>query len=109
MQNSDARVRIRRRALADAAFVVLVTFLVSIPVAQTHDSLLVGIATASIGLLFFMVRRSSDLARVADAVRADRLRLEGKGMSLADWRAGKPMPTWSERRAGPARRTPEAA
>jgi len=102
MQKSDARTKIRRRAIADAAFVVLVTFLVSIPVTQAHDSLLVGIATASVGLLFFMVRRSGDLARVADAVRADRLRLEGRGMSLGDWRAGKPLPNWSERRAGPA-------
>ena len=109
MQKSDARIRIRRRALVDAIFVVLVTFLVSTPVAQAHDSLLVGIATASVGLLFFMVRRGSDLARVADAVRADRLRLEGRSMSLADWRAGKPLPSWSERRDGAAGRQPEGA
>ncbi len=109
MQKSDYRNRIRRRAVADAFIVILLTFLVTIPVAEAHDSLLVGIAAASVGLLYFMVRRSTDFSHIAAAVREDARRLSGKGMSLSDWRDGKPLPPWAERMSEPVRQDSEPA
>lgn len=97
-QKAEIRRKIRRRALQDAAFVILVAVVVSQPVASAHDSLLVGIAAVAIGILFFMVRRSRDLQLFVQAARRDARRLSGGGISLQEWHGGAPLRPWSERR-----------
>lgn len=100
MQKARIRRHIRRRAWMDAALVALAAFAVSQPVAEPHASLLVGIAAVSVGILFFMVRRSRDIAHFVEGARSDAQRLSGGGISVAEWHKGAPLAPWAERRLG---------
>lgn len=101
MPRSDFRRYIRRRAVMDALAVVLTAFAVSQPVANPHDSLLVGIAAVALGILFFVVRRNRDLEAFVAAGRHRQQALEGGGISLAQWHGGKPLLPWQQRRTMP--------
>ena len=98
MQKARIRRHIRRRARMDAALVALAAFAISQPVAEPHASLLVGIAAISVGILFFMVRRSRDMAHFVEAARSDARRLSGSGISVAEWHKGTPLAPWAQRR-----------
>jgi hypothetical protein len=92
---------IRRRAAIDGVLVVTVTLAVAMPVSNAADSLAIGMAAVSIGILFFMLRRRKDFAVLARASRLREQALAGRGMSLADWAAGKPLAPWNERAMAP--------
>jgi hypothetical protein len=89
--------KIRRNAVLDAGVLVGATVLVTLPVADMHQSLLAGIAAASLGLLIFVIRRGNDLEQLARANRKRAAHLSGKGISLKDWHAGVPLDGWAER------------
>ena len=64
----------------------------------TYEGLLWGMLASAAGILIFLYRRERDLGALA---RADDWReeaLRGRGMTLADWRAGKALAGWNERR-----------
>jgi hypothetical protein len=95
-----ARVRaIRRRAVVDAAAVIIVTLAVSMPVSNPADSLAVGMAAVSVGMLLFMLRRRNDFTVLAQAARLRERAVAGRGLTVAQWAAGAPLPPWTEREA----------
>lgn len=96
---SPLRRQLRRRSIMDIGLGLVAvgsaTFLGDTP----HEQLLAAVAVASLATIWYLVRRHQDL----DAVRRDRMRradaMRAHGMSLADWKAGKDLPAWSERKA----------
>ncbi len=96
------RRHLRKRALLDAIAIALAAFAVTQPVANPHDSLLLGIATVGLGMMLFIVRRNRDFAHFVQAVRQRERALDGSGISLAEWHQGKPLRPWQERQPAPA-------
>lgn len=91
--------RMRRRATIDAALLIAFLLLVCQLSGSTAELLRNAIAAAAIGMLLFVLRRGHDLAALA---RADRWRddaVRGRGISLADWHAGRQLSPWAERRS----------
>lgn len=92
------RKRARRRATADMLLIAATVPSVALLGADGEATLMLGVAALSIGILFFVIRRSRDAVAIA---RADRWRAEavaGRGMSLEEWRAGKELAEWDDRR-----------
>lgn len=90
--------RLRRRATMDAALLVVFLLLVCQLSGSTAELLRNAMIAAAIGTPLFLWRRGADLAALA---RADRWRddaVRGRGISLADWHAGRDLSPWAERR-----------
>lgn len=89
---------LRRRALVDAAVIVAIAILVSAPAANIVDSLMIGVAAISIGMLLFVIRRGNDLTALARAGRWREEAVAGRGLTLEQWRQGTAVAPWAERR-----------
>lgn len=94
------RRQMRRRAAVDAVMILLATAGASLLATDSHDKLLSGLAVLSVGILLFVIRRSGDVSRLAEAGRWREEALVGRGLSLAQWHAGVPLPEWERRTAG---------
>ena len=90
--------QILRRAFADIALLVLIVFIASQFGRTAHEALLITLLASSAGIFLFLHRRGRDLARLsrADDWRAEAL--EGRGLSLEQWRAGQSLAGWEDRR-----------
>lgn len=90
--------RARQRALADAALLVLLIAAAMLFARNADEAFVFGLLTASAGIIVFLYRRGRDLDALsrADGWRSDAI--EGRGLSLADWRSGAPLPGWKDRR-----------
>ena len=90
--------RARRRALTDLGLLLLFVAAAALAAGDAHQALLNALLAAAAGILAFLHRRGRDLCALAraDHWRADAL--EGRGLSLSDWRDGAPLPRWAERR-----------
>lgn len=62
-----------------------------------HTQLRLTIVAAGFALLAFMIRRSQDMADIRADLRARDAALAGRGISIADWHAGAPLPPWEKR------------
>lgn len=90
--------RARVRAAVDAALLALAVGLAALFGESAHEALLLALLASSAGILIFLLRRGRDLGALA---RADRWRadaVEGRGLGIAAWRAGDPLPGWADRR-----------
>ncbi len=96
-QERALRRRLRRRAALDALLILLTTAGASLMGADSHNRLLAGLAVLSVGILLFVMRRGEDVARLVDAGRWRDEATAGRGLSIAQWHAGVPLPEWSER------------
>ncbi len=84
--------RARRRATVDALLLAAATVGAAALPADPVRGLKAAALLLAAGLLLFLWRRGRDLDAVARA-RADTARaLKGRGLSLADWHAGRPLP-----------------
>lgn len=95
----EARRRLRQRALVDGLLLGAGVAATTLLFSDLADRLLAGIAATGGALVIFLARRDQDLTRAAEAARAARSAMEGLGIPLTDWHAGRPLPAWSERRA----------
>lgn len=95
--------RIRRRARLDAILVMLATVAAAYLGHTTGESMMGATAALSLGVLFYVIRRDRDLSRFARHERWRDLALEGKGVTLAQWKAGLPLEPWPRRETGPDR------
>lgn len=84
--------RARRRARAEGVLLALTTVGVALCWPDPVSGLTAAALTLSAGLLLFLWRRGRDLDAVARARHAESRALEGRGISLADWHAGRPLP-----------------
>jgi hypothetical protein len=90
--------RARVRAAADTVVLALAVTLAALFGESAHEALLLALLASSAGILIFLLRRGRDLGALA---RADRWRadaVEGRGLGIAAWRAGDPLPSWDARR-----------
>jgi hypothetical protein len=83
--------------MLDAVMILLATGSAGLLADGTHDRLLYGLATLSLGILIFVIRRSQDVTRLVAAGRWREDALAGQGLTLAQWHAGVPLPEWSRR------------
>lgn len=91
------RRRLRRRAVAEAGLVGLAVLLAGFVPAAPLDGLRLALVALSLGLLVFVIRRGRDLAALARLGEAQRTAVEARGIPLADWQAGAPLPAWHQR------------
>lgn len=90
--------QVLRRAFLDIALLILMVVAASQFARTAHEALLITLLASSAGILVFLHRRGRDLARLS---RADDWRaqaLEGRGLSLGQWRAGQSLAGWEDRR-----------
>ncbi|MFA7441549.1 MAG: hypothetical protein WCZ66_11365 [Sphingomonadaceae bacterium] len=92
---------IRRRTIVDAALIVGVTIIVSAPAGDPLRALGFGALAVVVGLVYFVVRRSNDLAALVHAAEWRDADVADKGVSLAEWQAGAVLAPWVERSAHP--------
>lgn len=88
----------RRRAAVDFLLLIGGTFLASLAGNTAYEQLLAGTAAMSLGILVFVIRRGHDLTALARHDRWRRDAIAGRGLTLADWSAGAPLPSWEDRR-----------
>lgn len=91
------RRRLRRRAIIDALVALLLLPSVMLLSADPHTQLRFLIVAAGFAILAFMIRRSHDLAMFRADLRLRQASLAGRGISIAEWHAGKPLPPWDQR------------
>lgn len=92
-----SRRRLRQRALADALMLTAGVAAAPLLFTELPDRLLAGIAAAGAALVVFLARRDQDLAAAAEAARAARHAMDGRGISLSEWHAGAELPAWAAR------------
>lgn len=94
---SPVRRYLRRRSAMDVAIGVVAVLLSTLIGSTPHDKLLAAVAIASLATIWFLVRRHQDL----EAIRQNRIararEMQDRGISLAEWKAGQPLPPWDER------------
>lgn len=93
--------RIRMRARLDAILIVLLTVAAAYLGHTPGESMIGATAALSLGILFYVIRRDRDLSRFARHERWRDRALEGKGVSLAQWKAGAPLEPWPRRETAP--------
>lgn len=84
--------RARRRAALEGGLLGLLTLAVAAAAEDPVDGLLSAALLLSAGLILFLWRRGRDLDAVARARAQAARSLDGRGLSLADWHAGRPLP-----------------
>jgi hypothetical protein len=94
--------RARLRAKLDIAAVGLLTAGAAWLADGTHDALMSASLVLSLGILFYVIRRDRDLTRLAGVSRWREEALEGRGLTLEDWRSGAELEPWEARRRAPA-------
>ena len=62
------------------------------------ESLMGATAALGLGILFYVVRRDRDLSRFAAQARWRERAVEGKGVTLSDWKDGAALEPWPRRR-----------
>lgn len=90
--------RVLRRAFTDILLLIALVLGASLLGRTPHEALLLTMLASIAGILLFLHRRGRDLGQLS---RADQWRdeaLEGRGISLAQWRAGEALGGWAERR-----------
>lgn len=91
----------RRRWLdLGLALTAIPSAMVIAPTAEAQLS--AGILAVSAAMLFFVIRRSRDIALMREALRAGDARFEGRGISVGAWHRGEPLPAWAVRNSGKA-------
>lgn len=96
--------RVRRRARLDAVLVVAATAggawlgQASAGAGAGGESLMGATAALGLGILFYVVRRDRDLSRFAAQARWRERAVEGKGVTLSDWKDGAALEPWPRRR-----------
>lgn len=93
------RRRMVRRSACDAALILLATAGAGLLATNGHDRLLACLAVLSLGILLFVLRRGGDVAGLVAAGRWRDEAVAGRGLSLAQWHSGVPLPGWGERSA----------
>lgn len=84
--------RARRRARTDALLLGLATLAAGALPSDPVHSLKAAALLLSVGLMLFLWRRGRDLDAVARARARAARALDGRGISLSDWHAGRPLP-----------------
>jgi len=92
------RMPMRLRAALDVLVVLAATSLPLSLVPDPYEALLLALVIASVAIVWFVARRERDLARHAAVGRWRADAVKGRGIPLADWHAGAPLPPWSARR-----------
>lgn len=95
---SGGTARIRLRAGLDAALICGTAALVAL-LAPSEGRLAAAMGALGIGILLFVLRRSSDFDELARRARRRERELEGRGLSLSEWHAGASLEPWQTRRA----------
>ena len=95
--------RVRRRARLDAVLVVAATaggaWLGQMSGGAGGESLMGATAALGLGILFYVVRRDRDLSRFAAQARWRERAVEGKGVTLSDWKDGAALEPWPRRQS----------
>lgn len=96
--------RARLRARLDMLAVGALTGVAAWFADGAHDALMSASLVLSLGILFYVIRRDRDFTRLAGVGRWREEALEGRGLSLEDWRSGAELEPWEARRRAPAER-----
>lgn len=94
--------RARLWARLDMLMIAGVTAVVAWLGDSAHEALMSASLVLSLGILFYVIRRDRDLTRLAGAGRWREEALEGRGVSLEDWREGAELEPWEARRRASA-------
>lgn len=93
--------RARRRARLDMVLIALATGMAAMAGQGSHQALLAGSLALSLGLLAYVIRRDRDLTALAGVARWRVEALEGRGVSMPEWRDGASLDPWEVRRGRP--------
>lgn len=96
--------RMRWRARMD---LVLAGMAATGAVMMGHDvseSVLAGTSALLLAVLWFVWRRSRDLSKVAAHDRWRENAVEGRGLTISQWKTGEKLASWEERRPDTAER-----
>ena len=93
----SARIRARLDMLIVGSLTAGVAWLAD----TAHEALMSASLVLSLGILFYVIRRDRDLTRLAGAGRWREEAIEGRGLSLEDWREGAELEPWESRRRSP--------
>ncbi|MGL6042595.1 MAG: hypothetical protein ACRC1J_01590 [Sandaracinobacteroides sp.] len=93
--------QVRQRARIDLLLVAIATAGASLLGSTSHEAVLAGSSALSLGILGYVVRRDRDLVALAASSRWRESAVEGRGMTLRQWRSGAPLKAWTARRGEP--------
>ena len=92
--------RVRLRARLDAAAVAVATAGAAALGDTAEMAMMAALAALSLGILAYVIRRDRDFSRFAAHERWRERALDGKGVSLSDWKAGATPQPWPRRDSG---------
>ena len=90
--------RARRSAKLDILAVGTLTGVAAWLPDGAHDALMSASFVLSLGILFYVIRRDRDLTRLVGVARWRDEAVEGRGLTLEDWRRGAELDPWETRR-----------
>ncbi|TPE60568.1 hypothetical protein FJQ54_11280 [Sandaracinobacter neustonicus] len=96
--------QVRWRARLDAALVLAFTAGGAWLGQGPGEALMGATAALGLGILFYVIRRDRDLNRLAAHARWRDRAVEGKGITLSEWKGGARMDPWPRRQSAPSGR-----
>lgn len=84
--------RAARRARLDLLWLMLAVGLALLVASGPLERLALPMATLGVGGIWYLMRRVRDIAALEQAGRWRDAALDGRGVSLADWHRGAPLP-----------------
>ncbi len=97
--------RVRNRARLDIVLIGAATGIAAHLAEGAHQALLAASLILSFGILFYVIRRDRDLTALAGIGRWREEALEGRGLTLKDWRSGAELAPWDVRQRTPVEPT----
>lgn len=97
---TPVRRRMQLRAAADAVLALLLVAASTLLSPDPYTQLRLAIVAAAFAIMAFLIRRNQDLAAIRADHRSRDAEFEGRGISIAQWHAGRPLAPWRERGAG---------
>ncbi len=89
------------RAKIDIVLIGALTGVAAWLAKDSHQSLMAASLALSLGILVYVIRRDRDLTALAGVGRWRDEALEGRGLTLVDWRDGAELEPWESRRRNP--------